>query len=746
MAKAIYEEYSLKKSILNNDLKMILEARHYDPARYLGLHQIDAKQVFRTFHPHVDEVQILSGDTWIPVPRKHESGLFELSGTPTLNVPVTLRLIKNRAHENAQSTEGETQVTHDPYSLPLSITAENLYLFGEGSLKQAYKMLGAHPDKVLGVDGIRFSVWAPNAERVSVVGDFNRWDGRVHPMRNHGSSGVWELFLPGLQSGSLYKFEIRNRASGHVLIKSDPFAFACEKRPGTASVALSTSNYQWQDAAWIEKRKQASWMHAPMNCYELHPGAWRRKEDGQFLSFRELATILIPYLTQMAYTHVELLPISEHPLNESWGYQTTGYYAVTHRYGSADDFRFFVDACHQANIGVILDWVPGHFPKDDWALAHFDGTALFEHEDPRLGEHQDWGTLIFNYGRNEVRNFLIANAHYWLSEFHIDGLRVDAVASMLYLDYSRKAGEWLPNAYGGRENLDAIHFLRQLNIMVHEDFPGAVTIAEESTAWPMVSRPVYLGGLGFSMKWNMGWMHDTLSYMAEDPIHRRYHHDRLTFSQLYAYSENFVLPLSHDEVVHGKKSLLDKMPGDTWQKFANLRLLLGLQVTMPGKKLGFMGNEFAQGREWNVNASLDWHVLENSWHQGIQRLCKDMNHLYLQNQALHDLDFEQSGFGWVDCNDVDHSIISFVRKDRNGHFVLVIFNFTPVPRAGYRIGVSQTGVYLERLNSDALCYGGSNMGNAGKLHTEATPWMGQTQSLLLNLPPLAMLVLEPEPS
>jgi 1,4-alpha-glucan branching enzyme len=618
-------------------------------------------------------------------------------------------------------------------------------LFGEGKLKQAYKTLGAQTRSQQGVMGVRFAVWAPNAERVSVVGNFNQWDGRIHSMRAHGSSGVWEIFVPHLTTHDLYKFEIRNRHTGHILVKTDPYGVEFEQKPGTAA-KVSQSQYQWADQTWLKQRESNDWLHAPFNCYEVHLGSWQRNAQGHFLSYRELAKTLVPHVANMGYTHVELLPITEHPLNESWGYQTTGYFGVTNRFGSPDDLRYLIDTFHQANIGVILDWVPGHFPKDDWALARFDGTALYEHEDPRLGEHQDWGTYIFNYGRNEVRNFLMSNAYYWLKEFHIDGLRVDAVASMLYLDYSRKAGEWLPNKYGGRENLDVIEFLKQLNMMVGEDFPGALTIAEESTAWPAVSRPVYTGGLGFSMKWNMGWMNDTLAYIEEDPVHRKYHHDKLTFGQLYAYSENFVLPFSHDEVVHGKRSLLDKMPGDAWQKFANLRLLFTLQATSPGKKLNFMGNEFGQGREWNVNTSLDWHLLQEdyagkAYHQGIQQLSKDLNYLYRHQNALHSLDFDAQGFAWIDCHDADQSIISYIRRGTEDSFAIIVLNFTPVPRQSYRIGVPADGSYREIFNSDAACYGGSNLGNSTNIQTEYVPWMNQPRSIVLTLPPLAGIIL-----
>jgi len=717
----------------NAQLDLILAARHHDPFAYLGLHLESGRQVFRAFLPHVQQAWLKTAKGWANLQRVQDSGLFEWQAEDAKPLmPCLLRL----QHEDAVWEQ------YDPYSFNPTITEDDLYLFGEGRLKEAYRMLGAHLATQQDVNGVRFAVWAPNAERVSVVGNFNQWDGRVHPMRTHGSSGVWEIFIPGLQPGEIYKYEIRNRQTGNILVKTDPYGFRFEQRPGTAAAVTARDTHAWQDEAWMQTRAVADWLHAPFNCYEVHLGSWRRNDRGEFLTYRELAEQLIPYMQDMGYTHIELLPISEHPLDESWGYQTTGYYGVTNRFGSPDDFRYFVDACHQAGLGVILDWVPGHFPKDDWALARFDGTALFEHEDPRLGEHQDWGTYIFNYSRNEVRNFLLANAHYWLAEFHIDGLRVDAVASMIYLDYSRKHGEWLPNKYGGRENLEAIDFTRQLNIMVHEDFPGAFTIAEESTAWPMVSRPVHVGGLGFSMKWNMGWMNDTLSYMQNDPIHRRYHHDKLTFGQLYAYSENFVLPFSHDEVVHGKRSLLDKMPGDAWQKFANLRLLLTYQATTPGKKLNFMGNEFGHGREWNACASLDWQLLEEHWHQGIQQASRDLNNLYKTLPALHALDFEQQGFNWIDCCDTEQSIIGYTRHGQDESFVVVILNFTPVLREGYRIGVPHAGEYTELFNSDAAIYGGSNKGNGSGLKSETTPWMGYAHSLRITVPPLAGLILQ----
>ena len=721
----------------NSDaLKRILKAKHHDPFSFLGKHSAGDSTIYRAFLPNASEVWLKTAATWIELDKTHADGLFETSCETDLQTPCLLKVI-------AGANQYETQ---DPYTFTSSLTQDELHLFGEGRLLQGYKTLGAQVLTQDGIIGVRFAVWAPNAERVSVVGNFNNWDGRVHSMRAHGSSGVWEIFIPNLTTNDTYKFEMRNRHTGAILCKTDPYGFEFEPRPGTAS-KISVSHHQWQDRDWLEARKKRDWLHAPFNCYEVHLGSWQRNQQGHFLTYRELAEKLVPYVSEMGYTHVELMPISEHPLTESWGYQTTGYFGVTNRFGTPDDLRFLIDAFHQANIGVILDWVPGHFPKDDWALARFDGTALYEHEDPRLGEHQDWGTYIFNYGRNEVRNFLMSNAYFWLSEFHIDGLRVDAVASMLYLDYSRKAGEWLPNKFGGRENLDVIEFLKQLNVMVGEDFAGVLTIAEESTAWPGVSRPVYLGGLGFSMKWNMGWMNDTLSYIEHDPIHRRYYHDMLTFGQLYAYSENFVLPFSHDEVVHGKHSLLDKMPGDAWQKFANLRLLLTYQMTSPGKKLNFMGNEFGQGREWNVSSSLDWHLLDNAyeghqWHQGIKQTSHDLNILYRDINALHALDFESQGFAWIDCHDSDQSIVSYIRRGLDNSFVIIVLNFTPVLRKEYRIGVPQAGSYHEIFNSDAGCYGGSNQGNGSGLHTENVAWMNFPQSIVISLPPLAGIILQ----
>ena len=632
----------------------------------------------------------------------------------------------------------------DPYGFPTTIADQDLWLFNAGRAHQAYRALGAQPMTIEGVSGTRFAVWAPNAERASVVGDFNRWDGRLNMMSSRGASGVWELFVPGVRAGELYKFELRNRRTGAILVKADPYARDAERRPGTASRVPAAPDHAWRDADWLARRAAWDWLHSPLSIYEVHSGSWRRHPDGRLYTYDDLAQHLVPYAVEMGYTHIELMPITEHPLDESWGYQTTGYFAPTWRHGAADALRAFVDACHGAGIGVILDWVPGHFPRDAWALAHFDGTALYEHEDPRLGVHPDWGTATFNFGRNEVRSFLLSSAHYWLSEFHFDALRVDAVASMLYLDYSRKPGEWLPNRHGGRENLEAIAFLRELNEMVHADFPGALTIAEESTAWPMVSRPVYIGGLGFSLKWNMGWMHDTLEYLRREPVHRRYHHDELTFGQLYAYSENFVLPFSHDEVVHGKGALVSKMPGDDWQRHANARLLAVYQMTYPGKKLNFMGNELAQTREWSERGELDWWLLQHTPHAGHRRLAGDLNRLYRDRAALHELDHAPEGFAWVDCHDADQSVLSYRRIARDGSFVIVVLNFTPVPRTGYRIGVPAAGFYREMLNSDSSLYGGADAGNGGGVHAEPLGRGGQPHSIALDLPPLAGLVLTPD--
>ena len=719
--------------LLKKPIESLLQACLHDPFSYLGLHYEKAAWVIRVYKPHATGIDLQNDGIVEKFKRIHAAGVFEWRGKNEPARPYRLCI-----HYGSVS-----HAVYDPYQFLPHILPQDLHLFGEGTLLQGYRMLGSHCITIDGVHGIRFSVWAPNAERVSVVGEFNSWDGRVHPMRSLGSSGVWELFIPEIQQHALYRYEIRNRNTGNILIKTDPYAQGYELRPGTASLAAPPNLHCWQDQEWMENRGHWDWQHGAINIYEVHAGSWKRHPDGRFYTYGELANDLVPYVKGMGYTHIELMPISEHPLDESWGYQATGYFAATSRFGTPDDLCHFIDSCHQAGIGVLLDWVPAHFPQDSFALAHFDGTALYEHEDPRLGFHQDWGTHIFNYGRNEVKSFLLSSANYWLSEFHFDGLRVDAVASMLYLDYSRKHDEWLPNKYGGRENLEAIDFLRELNIMVHEVFPGALTLAEESTSWPAVSRPVYLGGLGFSLKWNMGWMNDTLSFMRFDPIHRCYHLNQLTFSQLYAYTENFMLPFSHDEVVHGKGSLLSKMPGDAWQKFANLRLLLTYQMTSPGKKLNFMGNEIGQGPEWKSGWEVEWWQLASESHLGIQKLTRDLNHLYRDLPALHELDFEQSGFSWLDCQDAERSLLSYQRHARNGETVIAAFNFTPVPRNRYRIGLPFNCAYREVFNSDSQYYGGSNMGNAGEIHAEPMPWMGLPYSAEIELPPLAGVVLAP---
>ena len=716
--------------------ELLLQGRLHDPHGFLGAHREGKDWVVRVFDPGASGAWIETVHGWSPAAPAGSPGQFEWRGESAPPRPWRVRL---------QDGSGIRE-TYDPYAFAPEISDHDLFLFNSGKLHQAWRTLGAHPMTRDGVPGTRFAVWAPNAERVSVVGDFNRWDGRVHPMAARGSSGVWELFLPGIAPGALYKYEIRGRTPGEVRLKTDPYAQSFEQRPRTAARVPAAEAYAWRDREWMEARARRDWLHAPLNAYEVHAASWRRHGGGRCLSYRELAETLVPYVAEMGYTHIEFLPLTEHPLDESWGYQTTGYFAATSRFGEPDDLRALVDACHRAGLGVILDWVPGHFPQDEFALARFDGTALYEHEDPRLGLHREWGTHVFNYGRCEVRAFLLSSAYYWLSEFHFDGLRVDAVAAMLYLDYSREEGEWLPNRYGGRENLEAIEFLRELNTVVHRDFPGALTIAEESTAWPMVSRPVHVGGLGFSMKWNMGWMHDTLAYLAHDPVHRRYHHEELTFAQLYAYTENFVLPLSHDEVVHGKRSLVEKMPGDDWRKRANVRLLLSYQMTTPGKKLNFMGNEFAQAREWRADAELDWELLRRAGHEGVRKLVRDLNRLYRDQPALHELDFEPEGFRWIDCHDADNSILGYRRRARDGAEALVVLNFTPVVRRSYRIGAPRPGSYREVLNSDSRHYGGSDVGNGGAVRAQARPWMGLPCSLELTLPPLAGLVLVIDPA
>ncbi|SEP93726.1 1,4-alpha-glucan branching enzyme [Ectothiorhodospira magna] len=716
----------------NDHLKRILDSRHHDPFAFLGRHMEGGQCVVRALLPFAREADIVDAGATMKAVGKQ--GLFEWRG-PRDALPTHYRIRWTDDH-------GHTEIAHDPYSFAPQVADFDIHLFNEGRHWHAYRFLGAHPHQVDGIDGVRFAVWAPAAERVSVVGDFNRWDGRCHTMRVRGGSGIWELFIPGLQPGTLYKYEIRNRDSGAILLKADPYGQRFELRPRTATVVNAPTEFAWSDQDWMARRHSQDWLHQPMSVYEVHLGSWRRDEDGHFLNYRQLARELVAYVTRMGFTHVELLPITEHPYDGSWGYQTTGYHAPTSRFGTPDDFRYFVNLCHTHGIGVLLDWAPGHFPKDAHGLARFDGSALYEHEDPRLGEHRDWGTLIFNYGRNEVKNFLVSSAMYWVEEFHIDGLRVDAVASMLYLDYSREPGDWVPNKFGGNENLDAIDFLRELNTTVQGRHPGVLIIAEESTSWPQVTRPTWLGGLGFAMKWNMGWMNDTLEYFSKDPIHRHYHHDRLTFGLLYAFTENFVLPFSHDEVVHGKRSLLYRMPGDEWQRFANLRLLYTLMWSYPGKKLLFMGCEIGQGNEWDAAREMEWYLLQYPHHEGVQRLVADLNRLYRRQPALHRFDFEWQGFEWIDCHDAAQSVLSYLRKaDNDEESILGVLNFTPVPREGYRIGVPAPGCYQEIFNSDSHHYGGSNLGNL-TVEAEPIPWMGKPCSVVLTLPPLAGILLQ----
>ncbi len=733
----------MKSTVSPDDIQRIIAVDHHDPFQVLGAHvvSVEGKNVVavRAFLPDVNEAEVIeeqNGRREFPMQKISDDGFFESLIGDWYDV-LPYRLKKKYA-------SGNSEFIHDPYSFLPTLTDFDLYLFNAGDHHRVYEKLGAHSMEVNGVRGVQFAVWAPNARSVSVVGDFNNWDSRRHAMRVLGGSGVWEIFIPDLQEGELYKFQIKTK-DGRVLDKSDPYAFEMEHRPRTASRVNFLGGYHWTDGAWCERRKNTDHLAKPMSIYEVHLGSWARvpEEGNRWLTYREMAKKLVAYAQEKRFTHIEILPILEHPFDGSWGYQVTGYYAPTSRHGSPQDFMFFVDYCHQHDIGVILDWVPAHFPDDPHALGEFDGTHLYEHEDPRKGEHPDWGSLVFNYGRHEVKNFLIANALFWIETYHIDSLRLDAVASMLYLDYSRDEGEWVPNEFGGRENLEAIDFLRHLNSVVHKYHPDVLTIAEESTAWPSVTRPAHEGGLGFDLKWNMGWMHDILEYFGKDPIYRKYHHRNLTFALLYAFSERFVLPLSHDEVVHGKGSLIRKMAGDIWQKFANLRLLFGLMYAFPGKKLLFMGGEFGQWREWNHDMSLDWHLVDQEQHRGLSHWLDDVNALYRSQPPLYEVDFAHSGFEWIDFHDEVQSIISFLRKSIDGqNSTVVVCNFTPVPREGYRIGVSEEGEYLELLNSDSIFYGGSNIGNRGYIQSEQIPAHGRPFSLSLTLPPLAVLYLK----
>jgi 1,4-alpha-glucan branching enzyme len=720
----------------------IIGATHSDPFSFLGMHVEEGGcgLVVRAFIPGADSVEVMDcpgGERVSKMRRLRKEGFF-VSHIKGRDGRFPYRL---RVRFGEDFIEG-----HDPYSFPPVFGEMDAHLIAEGTHLDSYRRLGAHPITHEGVDGVYFAVWAPSASRVGVVGCFNHWDGRRHPMRLHPGCGVWEIFLPGITEGALYKFEIKDSNANLLPLKNDPYAFRCEEPPRTACIVENMKEYDWRDQDWMADRHEANKHDAPISIYEVHLGSWRRapEEGNRFLTYRELAEQLVPYVLDMGFTHVELMPINEFPFDGSWGYQPIGLFAPTSRFGSPNDFRAFVEACHQAGIGVILDWVPGHFPEDEHGLVRFDGTHLYEHADPRKGRHMDWGTLIYNYGRTEVANFLVSNALFWLDHFHIDGLRVDAVASMLYLDYSREDGQWIPNVHGGNENLEAIAFLKRLNELVYERHPGAFTVAEESTAWPMVSSPTYLGGLGFGFKWNMGWMHDTLRFMSKDPVHRQYHQDDITFGLLYAFDENFILPLSHDEVVHGKGSILGRMPGDRWQRCADLRAYYAFMYGHPGKKLLFMGGEFGQENEWNHAGSLDWHLLDDPLNRGVQNLIRDLNRLYKGSPSLYGRDFNHEGFSWIDYHDHAQSILSFMRRGNDANdFMVVICNFTPVVREGYRIGVPEGGFYEECLNTDSKHYGGSNVGNLTGIEAEAVAMHGHPFSLSLTLPPAATLMLRP---
>ena len=732
------------KDYLKEQIKLIVNADHWDPFQVLGNHIIEKegrKAVsIRAFLPEAEKAWVIreSEAKSKSMEKIHKHGFFEAIFDDNKEVfPYRIGI---------KSCDGIISEFHDPYSFMPVLTDFDIHLIGEGSHYKTYEKLGSHVMEINGIRGVHFAVWAPNAKRISVIGDFNKWDGRRHPMRVLGSSGIWEIFIPGLKEGEIYKFEIKSKSSKYILVKADPYAFNFELRPRSASVVYDINKHQWNDSEWMEIRSKKDWFKSPVSIYEVHLGSWMRlpEEGNRWLTYRETADRLIGYVKDMGYTHIELLPVTEHPFDASWGYQTLGYFAPTSRYGTPEDFMYFVDRCHQNSIGVILDWAPAHFPTDGHGLGFFDGTCLYEHADPKKGFHPDWGTKIFNYGRKEVRNFLLSNALFWFEKYHIDALRVDAVASMIYLDYSRNEGEWIPNIFGGRENIEAIDFIKKLNEIAHQYHSGILTVAEESTAWPSVSRPTYLGGLGFSLKWNTGWMNDTLEYFSKDPVHRKYHHNNLTFSLLYAFTENFILVLSHDEVVHGKRSMLSKMPGDMWQKFANLRLLYGFMFSHPGKKLLFMGGEFGQWDEWNHDKSIDWHLLNSMPHRRLQKFVMDLNHIYQSEPALYEIDFSYQGFEWIDFRDTENSIISFMRKAKDpDNFLVIVCNFTPVQRIGYRIGVPEICFYKEILNSDSQIYWGSNMGNAGGINADEISWHGRPYSINITLPPLSVLIFKP---
>ncbi|WP_250125562.1 1,4-alpha-glucan branching enzyme [Chroococcidiopsis sp. CCMEE 29] len=751
----------MSMTIAPEQVERIVWNQHHDPFEVLGSHPIeqDGKTVWvvRAYLP-------TASAAWVILPEERQEYLMQAVHHPhffecTIDTP-------ELANYQLRIQEGEHErVMYDPYAFRSPrLTEFDLHLFAEGNHHRIYEKLGAHPTEINGVEGVYFAVWAPNARNVSVLGDFNYWDGRKNQMRK-GATGIWELFIPGLAVGDRYKYEIKNQ-DGHIYEKSDPYGFQQEVRPKTASIVTDLDAYSWNDQDWMEQRRHSDPLTQPISVYEVHLGSWLHassaepaellngetepvvvvselKPGARFLTYRELAERLIPYVKELGYTHIELLPIAEHPFDGSWGYQVTGYYACTSRYGSSEDLMYFIDQCHQNGIGVIVDWVPGHFPKDGHGLAFFDGSHLYEHADPRKGEHKEWGTLVFNYNRHEVRNFLVANALFWFDKYHIDGMRVDAVASMLYLDYCRKEGEWLPNQYGGRENLEAADFLRQANHVIFSYFPGVLSIAEESTSWPMVTWPTYMGGLGFNLKWNMGWMHDMLDYFSMDPWFRQFHQNNLTFSMWYHHSENYMLALSHDEVVHGKSNIIGKMPGDRWQKFANVRCLFAYMFAHPGKKTLFMGMEFGQWSEWNVWGDLEWQLLQYDSHQQLKRFMQDLNHLYRQESALYTQDFSEEGFEWIDCSDNRHSVVSFIRRGKDtDDFIITVCNFTPQPHSHYRIGVPELGFYTELFNSDAREYGGSNLGNLGGKWTDEWSYHNHPYSIDLCLPPLGVLILK----
>ncbi|MBA4150327.1 MAG: 1,4-alpha-glucan branching protein GlgB [Verrucomicrobia bacterium] len=722
------------------ELDSLVHVQHRSPHTLLGMHPLGdgSGVVVRACYPDAAEIEAVpvheKKKPSIKLTKIHDTGLFEGTTKGSHTVYAYDLIIKDH--------QGNSWQTRDPYSFLPTLGEQDLYLFGQGNERRIYDKFGAHIRQIDGIWGTSFAVWAPNAQRISVVGEFNQWDGRRNPLRLLGASGVWEIFIPNVGEGTHYKYEIKD-LHGKIMLKTDPYGFFFEAAPKNASIVWDTKKFKWSDDAWLKRRSEANPLRSPVSIYEVHIGSWKKRNAHESLSYRELAEPLVEYVVKMGFTHVEFMPVSEHAFYPSWGYQVTGFYSPTSRFGTPDDFQFLINALHEAGIGVLIDWVPAHFPRDEWALAKFDGTALYEHEDPRKGAHQDWGTLIFNYGRHEVRNFLTANALFWCERFHIDGLRVDAVASMLYLDYSRKEGEWVPNQFGGRENIEAVEFLRHFNHVVHTEHPGVLTIAEESTAWPQVTRPPYIGGLGFTFKWNMGWMHDTLKFFSRDPVYRKYHQNDLTFAMLYHHNENFISPISHDEIVHGKGSLIGKMPGDDWQKFANIRTLLGYQWLFPGKQLLMMGCEIAQGAEWNENKELDWWLLDSGrYHRGVQRFLEDLNRFYKNEPALWDGDYDLAGFYWIDCGDAENSVLSFVRQNCDcTRQVAVIMNLTPVLRSNYRIGLPKAGVWKEEVNSDSGIYGGSNAGNLGAVTASEHKWHNQEFSAEICLPPMSVIAI-----